>query len=105
MPCRGPQPNRWRSGPDPVAHAQYRCWIQAKNQANFRGESWTITFEDYQSLWREHWVHKGRTRNDYCMTRTDDEGAWSLGNVEVLPRYEHFSRSGKKRNLARWGRR
>ena len=104
MAKRGIMPQRWRSGPDPVIHAMYRCWIQAKNQANFRAETWTITFDDYQALWSEHWVHKGRTRNDYCMTRTDDEGAWTLGNVEVLPRWEHFSRAGKKRNEARWGK-
>jgi hypothetical protein len=103
MPKRGQRPNAWRSGPDPLDHAQYRTWIQARNQANFRGEGWTVTFTEFQELWREHWAHKGRGSNDYCMTRSDVEGAWELGNVEVIPRHEHFSRAGKRRNKIRWG--
>jgi hypothetical protein len=82
----------------------YRTFVQARNQANFRGETWSLTFDDYQALWREHWQHKGRTVNDYCMARLDVELAWDLGNVEVLSRHEHFGRANRRRNNIRWGK-
>lgn len=104
MSKTGPRPNAWITGPDPLVHEMYKTFVQAKNQANFRSEPWTLTFDDYQALWREHWVHKGRTKNHYCMTRTDVEKSWELGNVEVLPRYEHFSRANRRRNDIRWGK-
>ena len=102
MPKQGQRPNAWVSGPDPLTHSQYRVWVQCRNQANFRNETWELSFDDFCSLWREHWQHKGRGREGYCLSRTDDEGAWELGNVEVIPRHEHFSRAGKKRNAIRW---
>jgi hypothetical protein len=104
MPRTGPRPNAWITGPDPLVHAMYRTFVQARNQAHFRGETWSLSFEEYQALWREHWHLKGRTINDYCMTRLDEASAWALGNVEVLPRQEHFSRANRRRNNIRWGR-
>ena len=100
----GPRPNAWITGTDPLVHEMYRTFVQARNQANFRGETWSLTFDDYQALWREHWQHKGRTVNDYCMARLDVELAWDLGNVEVLSRHEHFGRANRRRNNIRWGK-
>jgi hypothetical protein len=47
---------------------------------------------------------KGRGTHDYCLTRTDPEGAWTIDNVEVIDRLEHLrrqgaSRKGQPRNL------
>lgn len=85
-------PNRWVSGPDPVKHKKYLIWLQQKNQANFRGEIWLLDFEDWLRLWADNWDKRGRKRDHFCMTRTDYEGAWALGNVEVITRAEHVIR-------------
>lgn len=91
-----PRPQCWKV-PGEIPHEQYRCWIQHKNQANFRKEPYEITFEQYQELWTGKWERKGRGTNDYCLTRIDSEGAWSLDNVEVLERVEHLRRQGYAR--------
>jgi len=92
MPKRSPRPQCWVSGPDPETHRKYRAWIQQKNQAQWRGESWYLSFEEWQLKWQEHWHQRGRRRSDYCMVRTDPEGDWSWPNVEVIERSEHCQR-------------
>jgi len=85
------RPHTWKVQGE-VPHQQYRCWIQHRNQANFRGEEYTLTFEDYQHLWREHWDVKGRTSGSYCLNRPDPDLGWHLDNVECVPREEHLKR-------------
>jgi hypothetical protein len=70
-------------------HEKYRAYIQQRNQAIWRGEQWLIDFEMWCAFWQEHWQHRGRTRDDYCMIRRDPDGSWENGNIEVVPRSEH----------------
>jgi hypothetical protein len=84
------RPKAWITGPDPVLHIKYRKWLQQKNQANFRGETWELTFESFVDKWTEHWHERGRTPEDYCMTRHDIEGPWDDVNTIVIKRLEHF---------------
>lgn len=86
---RGPRPESWKSGPDPVEHAKYRAYIQMKNQAQWRGETWDISFEQYKYLWGERWHQRGRERGCWCMTRLDPEQPWTPDNVHVLEREIH----------------
>lgn len=97
-----PRPQCWKVQGE-LPHKQYRCWIQHKNQANFRKEEYSLTFEQYQELWRDKWDMKGRSSDNYCLTRIDPEGSWHIDNVECVPRIEHlrrqgFNRRGKPRN-------
>lgn len=91
-----PRPHTWKVQGE-VPHEQYRCWIQHKNQANFRGEDYELTFEQYQDLWKYNWDMKGRSTHNYCLTRIDSEGAWTMDNVEVIDRIEHLRRQGAAR--------
>lgn len=88
---RGPRPQVWVSGPDPEEHRRYRTWIQQRNQAQWRGEEWTISFEAWKQLWdlSGQWHNRGRARECYCMTRIDHLGAWSVDNVEIITREQH----------------
>ena len=61
-------------------------------QANYRGEVFALTFEEFQLLWLEHWERKGRGNTDYCLTREDTEGAWIWGNVMCTPRINYLRR-------------
>lgn len=86
---RGPRPQRWVTGPDPELHRRYRHFQQQRNQANFRGEPWDITFEQWCELWGDLWHSRGRERGSMCMTRRDWYGGWTLDNVVVITREEH----------------
>ena len=85
----GPKPHLWASGPDVVEHAKYKTWSQMRNQAQWRGEPWNLTFEQYKRLWQEHWDRRGRERGCYCMTRQDVDLPWDATNTIVITREEH----------------
>lgn len=97
----GPRPHVWASGPDPEAHAQYRAWVQTRNQAQWRGEIWQITFEQWQHIWAGRWDLRGRTSSSLCITRRDMSLPWSVKNAAVITRHQHGVR--KKGTRARLG--
>lgn len=102
--ARGPRPQCWISGPDPLLHQQYRAFIQQRNQAQWRSEFWQLEFEDWLRLWQPHWHQRGRRQCDYCMVRKDPEDSWTLDNVEVIERSEHCQRHRARQGITR-GRR
>jgi hypothetical protein len=88
----GPRPLTWCTGPDPVRHDQYVAWGRARAQAQYRGEAWDLTFEQFEQVWSGSWHLRGRASEDLCMTRTDPDLAWMLGNIELITRAEHNRR-------------
>jgi hypothetical protein len=97
----GPRPFTWCTGPDPVRHDRYVAWSRARAQAQFRGETWHLTFAEFEDIWGEQWPQRGRGSLDLCMTRSDIEGAWEKGNVELITRTEHNRRCAVYRMLTR----
>ena len=97
---KGIRPHTWKTGPDPLRHDMYHPWQLAKAQAKFRGEEFTLTFEQYYEVWKDDWHNRGRKPEDLCMTRIDWEGAWEWGNVEIIRRKDHFIRQGLNRNAS-----
>lgn len=99
-------PNTWLSGPDPINHKLYTDCQRARAQANFRGEGWEITEQEYIDLWRQddNYKLKGRSTGSLCLVRIDLEKPWRLDNVQILERLRHFRRAGsetRERHLAR----
>lgn len=94
---RGPRPQVWRTGPDPVRHEQWRVWGQQKNQAQWREEGWSISFEDWLALWGDLWHSRGRERGCYCMSRRDWSLPWTLENAQVITREQHAKMQGDAR--------
>jgi hypothetical protein len=88
----GPRPNMWKTGPDELLHKKYRQWVQQRNQAVWRGESWDLTFELWCELWGDKFELRGRRPEDYCMTRRDATDAWTKDNAIVVTRDEHFNK-------------
>lgn len=82
------RPWMWASGPDPDTHAQYRAWVQQRNQAVWRGETWTITFDQFQEIWLGRWHLRGRGTEDLAMTRTDWTGPWTQASVALRTRQQ-----------------
>jgi hypothetical protein len=91
---RGPKPHRWICGPDPELHKMYDPHLKAKAQAMYRGEDWTLTFDEFAELWAGQWQFRGRDGQDLCMTRIDFEKGWSKDNCELVTRQEANRRSG-----------
>ena len=91
MPRTGPRPHCWKvQGHE--NHDQYLAFLQMRAQANYRRESFQLTFDDFQKLWQGKWHLKGRTSGSYCLTRHDPNGTWNISNCECIPRVEHLQR-------------
>lgn len=90
-------PHLWISGPDPVRHQQYRAWAQQANQARWRGEGWSIPFDQWLEIWGDLWKDRGRRLEAWCMTRRDWDLEWSSDNVEVVTRREFLERAREAR--------
>jgi len=58
-----------------------------------------MTFEEFESHWQGQWHRRGRSPEDLCMTRKDWEKPWTVDNVEIVERIEHFKRQGQARKL------
>lgn len=100
MSRKGLRPHLWKVQGE-IPHQQYISWQRARAQANFRGEIWLLTFEQYQQIWQPYWSMKGRGKNDMCLTREDPTGAWEPSNVTVMHRLDHLRRQALYKQLAR----
>ncbi len=92
-------PEYWKSGPDPLQHEMYYAWAKHRSQAHYRGESYDLTFEDWQEIWSnpEDFLRRGRKPDDLTLTRRDPELPWTLDNCEVLLRLDQLRREIARR--------
>jgi hypothetical protein len=97
----GPRPHTWKSGPDPELHNKFRVFGQCRNQAQFRGEDWQLTFEQFVQLWSNYWQQRGRTVNSLCMTRRDWTRPWTMSNTQIITRQAHAQAQADGRKRAR----
>ena len=93
------RPGVWLCGPDEYKHSMYQPWLLSRAHANFRGETFLLSFEEYYSMWHDHWPQRGRGADDLCMTREDPEGPWSVTNTIICARKDHLRRQGHRRWL------
>ena len=87
----------------PGAQSEQRVgWLRMKAQAKFRNEPFEITWEDYLKIWEGRWHQRGSSRESYTLQRIDWKGGWTLNNVHIVSRLEHWRRQcsllkGRKR--------
>lgn len=100
MARKGIRPYSWKIGPDPIKHKLYVDCQRARAQAWFRGEEWYITELEYIDLWSkdDQYLLRGRSSNHLCMTRIDPEKAWTMDNIEIITREQHFKNARQARN-------
>lgn len=57
-----------------------------KQNARLRGIEWRLTLGQWWSIWEESgkWDMRGRNAGQYVMGRLKDEGAYAVGNVQIL---------------------
>jgi len=95
---RNPDPESWQTGPCRIAHDKHYGYLKHKAQANYRNEEYTLTLEEWQTMWSdEDWFARGRRADNMCMQQITPGEGWHLSNVEVVSRRKHFS-DIKKRN-------
>ena len=60
-------------------------YLQQRAQARMRDIEFTITLEEWCNLWitSGKWEQRGRRKDQYCMSRIGDDGAYELGNVFI----------------------
>jgi hypothetical protein len=94
------RPQMWVIGSDAGSykHSMYHPWQKAKAQAVFRGEVWSLSFEDFYELWKNDWDNRGRDSTNVCMTREDYDGEWSKENTILMTRTEHLKRQNRHRS-------
>lgn len=90
--ARGSRPHLWKTGPDQELHLRYRAFVQQRNQAQWRGEIWHLTFDQWLALWANQYHLRGRRQMSLCLTRRDYNQPWTLENAEVVTRQEHNQR-------------
>jgi hypothetical protein len=88
----GPRPETWRSGPDPVRHAQFHAWGVARAQARYRGEAWELTAEEWCTAWGDQWHLRGRHSHSWYLVRRDWHLPWRADNIKVVDRHEFLYR-------------
>lgn len=88
---RGPRPDQWKHGPDPVLRDMNLQHARARAQAKFRGEAWNLTFEDWCEAWAGNWHRRGRHPNSLLLSRIDVRQPWQRDNVRLVDRYEHHT--------------
>lgn len=96
---KGPvRPKRWKHT-DPLVHRKYLPFLRARAQAHFRGEEFTLTFEEYCHLWQDHlWDQRGRHSDCLAMARENFTGPWSLDNCKIMSRRLQVSEANLKRH-------
>jgi hypothetical protein len=93
------RPYQWLSGPELHRHDLYNQWLKARAQARFRGEPWDLTSEEYIELWCEEdrYLNKGRRPDQLCLRRRDLDLGWTLDNVEIISRRQHYQTTNQGR--------
>ena len=75
------------------------AFIEHRGNATRRGIEFQFTFEDWTEWWGEDFNKQGLGRDDLCMCRNGDEGAYELGNIYKATRSQNADDALRKR----WG--
>lgn len=82
-------------------YPMYEPWLRMRAQANFRGEQFDLTFDQFAEIWGDKWSKRGRASDALAMTREDPEGPWDYKNTVIVTRREQLQRAQELRRLKR----
>lgn len=80
-----------------VERDQYYALLKHRAQAKYRGETHSLTLEEWRKLWQDHWLERGRTPDSLCLVQCDPELGWHLNNVQIMTRREYLQRRRPRR--------
>jgi len=81
-----------RTHSDEFDHIRFLPYIRAKFQAIYRKEPWDLTFTEWCDFWStpDLWSKRGRASDSLCLTRIEDDHAWSKDNCVLVYRLDHL---------------
>lgn len=98
-PLRGRSyPHLWAAGPNPALRIIWRKWLVAKNQARFRNEEWSLTWDQYRNLIQQTAGKWGRQCGCYNISRTDRRLGWHIDNVTLVQRSDIMAKTLKQKH-------
>ena len=78
----------------------FRAFVQCRNQAQWRGEAWELSWSEWVGAWHGLWHRRGRSADSLCITRKDCGLPWSAENVIIITRRQNGERKrGTQRSL------
>ena len=65
--------------------------IQKHSATKLRGIEFLLTFEEWLQIWLDsgHLHERGKDKDQYCMARYGDRGAYAIGNVRIITNSEN----------------
>lgn len=91
---RNIDPNTWITGPDLNRRNKYYAYLKHKAQARYRGESYSLSFQEWETLWQDDvWEQRGKTADSLCLAQIDCKQGWHVNNLEIIPRKQQVSRT------------
>ena len=67
-----------------------RAYSSHKGSAKQRGIMFLLSFDDWWAIWEPHFHKRGCGRGKMCMARKLDRGAYTVGNVDIIPFEENL---------------
>jgi hypothetical protein len=76
-------------------------YARSKCQAAFRGEQWSLSWEDYCIFWntKKRWCQRGRSSNSLVLTRVNPESAWDIDNCCIITRTQQLTISVRRKTM------
>jgi hypothetical protein len=65
--------------------------IQKHSATKLRGIEFLLSFEEWLQIWLDsgHLHERGKDKDQYCMARYGDRGAYAIGNVRIITNSEN----------------
>lgn len=87
-------PDTYGGGPDFYTRNKYYAWLKHRSQAAYRSESHSLTWNDWQTLWKDKlWDQRGQKGYQLCLAQIDSKLGWHMNNVAVMTRKEQLTKS------------
>lgn len=93
----GPQPHLVKY--PGILAIQRRAYSRMRSQAKYRRELFTLTWDEFYEIWHRVWELRGSGREQLCLSRIDPDLAWSIDNVEIITREQHWLRQKENKYL------
>ena len=94
----GPRPQTWKHGPSEALKDLNMAFLRARAQAKYRGEEWSLTFDEFRDRWAGRYPETGILSDCIVMVRSDPTGAWSFANTELMRRGDNQGRMMRIKN-------
>lgn len=80
------------------ANGVLAAFINQKNSARARGIEWGLSFVEWYEIWLSSGFLelRGKGKDFYCMSRLEDSGGYTVGNVEIKTNSENSKEAVKQ---------